>query len=117
MPLPPSIKTCLPNSGAPMTDALHQERMVRLRWACRRTLQVLDRPLGNFLRDCFMTLDMGEQFAFERLLRAKDHEILDWLIGNREPRDSGIQAILSKIRAHDHNSSHPTGGNPHDPTA
>ncbi|MFN3786380.1 MAG: succinate dehydrogenase assembly factor 2, partial [Thiothrix sp.] len=64
-----------------MTDALQQERMMRLRWACRRTLRVLDRPLGNFLRDCFMTLTMSERFAFERLLRANDQEILDWLIG------------------------------------
>ncbi|HRJ54320.1 MAG TPA: succinate dehydrogenase assembly factor 2 [Candidatus Thiothrix moscowensis] len=88
-----------------MTEAFHAERMVRLRWACRRTLQVLDRPLGNFLHDCFADLDMGEQFAFERLLKAKDQEILDWLIGNRESRDAGICAIIAKIRAHDDNSS------------
>ncbi|EIJ32971.1 succinate dehydrogenase assembly factor 2 [Thiothrix nivea] len=86
-----------------MTDPMQQERMVRLRWACRRTLQVLDRPLGNFLRDCFHALDMGEQFAFERLLKSGDQEILDWLIGNREPRDAGICSIIVKIREHNDN--------------
>lgn len=84
-----------------MTDAFQQERMVRLRWACRRTLQVLDRPLGKFLQDCFADLTMGEQFAFERLLNAKDQEILDWLIGNRQSNDASMQAIIVKIRNHD----------------
>lgn len=87
-----------------MTDQLEKERMVRLRWACRRTLQVLDRPLGDFLRDCFANLSMGEQFAFERLLNCKDQEILDWLIGNRQPHDAGICSIIDKIREH-HNTS------------
>ncbi|WML91300.1 succinate dehydrogenase assembly factor 2 [Thiothrix lacustris] len=83
-----------------MIDPHQAERMVRLRWACRRTLQVLDRPLGTFLEECFQTLDMGEQFAFERLLKAQDQEVLDWLIGNRQPRDTGIYAIIEKIRQH-----------------
>ncbi|MGB3918029.1 succinate dehydrogenase assembly factor 2 [Thiothrix litoralis] len=83
-----------------MTDAHQAERLVRLRWACRRTLQVLDQPLGEFLRECFQDLDMGEQFAFERLLKSRDQEILDWLIGNRQPRDAGICAIIGKIRQH-----------------
>lgn len=93
-----------------MTESFHQERLVRLRWACRRTLQVLDRPLGSFLHDCFAGLDMGEQFAFERLLKARDQEILDWLIGNRQPHDAGICSIIAKIRAHNDNTS---GGNHH----
>ncbi|MBO0611596.1 FAD assembly factor SdhE [Thiothrix fructosivorans] len=83
-----------------MTEQHQAERMVRLRWACRRTLQVLDSPLGEFLRDCFQDLTMGEQFAFERLLKSKDQEILDWLIGNRQPRDTGMCAIIEKIRQH-----------------
>lgn len=93
-----------------MTEAFQQERLVRLRWACRRTLQVLDRPLGGFLRDCFADLDMGEQFAFERLLKAKDQEILDWLIGNRQPQDTGICSIIGKIRVHHDNTNE---GNAH----
>lgn len=88
-----------------MTEQMQQERMVRLRWACRRTLQVLDRPLGSFLGDCFQALDMGEQFAFERLLNSRDQEILDWLIGNRQPQDAGICSIIVKIRAHNDNAS------------
>lgn len=84
-----------------MIDGVNAERLVRLRWACRRTLQALDRPLGNFLQNCYLTLPMAEQFAFERLLNAKDQEILDWLIGNRQSYDSGIRAIVDKIREHD----------------
>jgi succinate dehydrogenase flavin-adding protein (antitoxin of CptAB toxin-antitoxin module) len=84
-----------------MTEQQQEDRMVRLRWACRRTLQVLDRPLGSFLRDCFLDLSMGEQFAFERLLNAKDQEILDWLIGNRQSTDAGIANIIKKICQHD----------------
>ncbi|UOG91159.1 MAG: succinate dehydrogenase assembly factor 2 [Candidatus Thiothrix sulfatifontis] len=88
-----------------MTEQQQAERLVRLRWACRRTLQALDRPLGNFLQDCFQTLDMGEQFAFERLLKSKDQEILDWLIGNRQPRDTGMCAIIEKVRQHHDNNA------------
>lgn len=83
-----------------MTDTFRDERMVRLRWACRRTLQVLDRPLGTFLTDCYSDLQMGEQFAFERLLNCKDQDILDWLIGNRQPVDMSIRAIVDKVRMH-----------------
>ena len=79
---------------------LQEERMVRLRWACRRTLQVLDKPLGSFLKDCYYSLSMAEQFAFERVLNAKDQDILDWLIGNRQSTDAGICAIIEKIRTH-----------------
>lgn len=82
-------------------DRIEHERMVRLRWACRRTLQVLDRPLGKFLHDCYSELSMAEQFAFERLLNSRDPDILDWLIGNRQPQDVGIRTIVEKIRQHD----------------
>ncbi|OQX14882.1 MAG: hypothetical protein BWK73_08335 [Thiothrix lacustris] len=90
-----------------MTEQQQAERLVRLRWACRRTLQALDQPLGKFLQDCFQTLEMGEQFAFERLLKSKDQEILDWLIGNRQPRDTGMCAIIERVRQHHNNT---TGG-------
>ena len=40
-------------------DPYLEERMVRLRWACRRALRVLDRPLGNFLQDCYRQLPMA----------------------------------------------------------
>lgn len=90
-----------------MSDPQREERMVRLRWACRRTLQVLDRPLGSFLVDCYHDLEMAEQFAFERLLQARDQEILDWLIGNRQSVDAGIHAIVEKIRLHNDNHTNP----------
>lgn len=94
-----------------MADPQQQERLVRLRWACRRTLQVLDRPLGLFLMDCYSTLNMTEQFAFERLLNSRDQDILDWLIGNRQSTDAGIHAIINKVRA---NNDKAPGGNPHE---
>ena len=83
-----------------MNEAFQEERMIRLRWACRRTLQVLDRPLGEFLKDCYHNLNLSEQFAFKRLLSAKDQEILDWIIGNRESSDAGIRAIAEQIRVY-----------------
>lgn len=82
------------------SESIDHERLVRLRWACRRTLQVLDRPLGNFLNNCYHELSMAEQFAFERLLKSRDQDILDWLIGNKPALDLGIQEIVSKIRQH-----------------
>lgn len=91
-----------------MTDQPQRdERMVRLRWACRRTLQALDRPLGNFLVGRYAGLTMAEQFAFERLLNARDQDILDWLIGHRQPTDQGIRSIIEAVR--NHNEPPPVG--------
>ena len=75
-----------------------EERMQRLRWACRRTLRELDIPLGNFLQEHYLQLNMPQRFAFERLLSAADQDILDWLKGRRLPRDQGVLDILKLIR-------------------
>lgn len=81
-----------------------QERLVRLRWACRRTLKELDAPLLHFLNQYYANLPMGEQFAFERLLSASDHVILQWLKGQNLPRDQGILDILQLMRGDSANS-------------
>lgn len=71
-----------------------QERMSRLRWACRRTRFELDEPLGSFLESHYATLTMPQQFAFERMVAAKDIEIIEWLKGVVKPNDPGIAEIL-----------------------
>ncbi|HPY42422.1 MAG: succinate dehydrogenase assembly factor 2 [Thiolinea sp.] len=75
-------------------EAQWQERLIRLRWACRRTNTDLDKPLLSFLENVYPSLAMGEQFAFERLLSAADKDILLWLKGKQLPNDAGILAIL-----------------------
>lgn len=80
------------------TDEQREERMIRLRWACRRVMKELDIPLSQFLNQHYAKLPMGSQFAFERLLSAADQDILDWLKGRRLPRDPGVQEILALMR-------------------
>ncbi len=84
-----------------MTETKRQEeRLVRLRWACRRTLSELDQPLSHFLRTHYLCLPMEQQFAFERLLSASDQDILSWLKGSM-PRDQGIRTVLELMRTPD----------------
>lgn len=75
-----------------------QERLIRLRWACHRTNSELNKPLLAFLESVYPSLEMGEQFAFERLLSAADNAILQWLRGKQLPNDAGIVAILALIQ-------------------
>lgn len=75
-----------------------QERMGRLRWACRRTRMELDEPLGNFLEQHYAGLSMPQQFAFERLIASKDIEIIEWLQGMVKANDPGVAEIVAMIR-------------------
>ncbi len=75
-----------------------QERMSRLRWACRRTRMELDEPLGSFLESHYADLSMPQQFAFERLISSKDIEIIEWLEGLVKANDPGIAEIVGMIR-------------------
>ena len=75
-----------------------QERMSRLRWACRRTRMELDEPLGNFLENHYAQLTMPQQFAFERLIASKDIEIIEWLKGLIKANDPGIAEIVGLIQ-------------------
>ncbi|MFZ1341999.1 succinate dehydrogenase assembly factor 2 [Thiothrix eikelboomii] len=79
-------------------EAQWQERLIRLRWACHRTHNELNKPLLGFLENVYPSLEMGEQFAFERLLSAADHDILQWLKGKQLPNDQGIVTILALIQ-------------------
>ena len=75
-----------------------QERMSRLRWACRRTRMELDEPLGHFLEHHYADLSMPQQFAFERLIASKDIEIIEWLEGMVKANDPGVAEILEMVR-------------------
>lgn len=79
-------------------EAQWQERLIRLRWACHRTNHELNKYLLSFLEDVYPSLEMGEQFAFERLLSAADQDILQWLKGKQLPNDQGIVAILALMQ-------------------
>ena len=75
-----------------------QERMSRLRWACRRTRMELDEPLGQFLEHYYAGLSMPQQFAFERLIASKDIEIIEWLEGVVKANDPGVAEILDMMQ-------------------
>ena len=75
-----------------------QERMSRLRWACRRTRMELDEPLGHFLEHHYAVLSMPQQFAFERLIASKDIEIIEWLQGVVKANDPGIAEVVEMVK-------------------
>ncbi len=74
--------------------------MSRLRWACRRTRMELDEPLGYFLEHYYADLSMPQQFAFERLIAARDIEIIEWLQNVVSANDPGIAEIVALLQQH-----------------
>jgi antitoxin CptB len=74
------------------------EEIARLRYQCRRGMLELDIILQTFFESYFQHLTSSEQADFEKLLRYTDQELYNWFIGNLEPMDEKLQALIKTIR-------------------
>ena len=75
----------------------------RLRWRARRGLLENDLILGRFLDREGDRLALAEILAFEALLDLPDNELLDLLLGRKDPQGSldnnAVLGLLKRIRA------------------
>ena len=75
----------------------------RLRWRARRGLLENDLILGRFLDREGDRLALGEVLAFEALLDLPDNELLDLLLGRKDPQgaldNNAVLGLLKRIRA------------------
>lgn len=71
----------------------------KLRWRCRRGTLELDLVLRRYLETRFSTADRAEQQAFLALLEQEDDELIRYLLGQLNPPDPALTALVSRIRA------------------
>jgi antitoxin CptB len=74
----------------------------RLRWRARRGLLENDLILTRFLDRHEIELSDADVDALSRLLDLSDNDLMDLLLGRREPQDKldepGIHALLRRLR-------------------
>ena len=75
----------------------------RIRWHCRRGMLELDLVLNAFLERHLSTLDARKLEAFRALLECPDPELLDYVMGHKEPaavEQYEVAALLRGVNVH-----------------
>ncbi|USQ15161.1 succinate dehydrogenase assembly factor 2 [Legionella lytica] len=70
----------------------------RLAWHCRRGMLELDLILQRFLEHGLDKLSADEVNVFDSLLSCTDPELYAWLMGQIDPEDDELKAIVTLIR-------------------
>ena len=73
----------------------------KLRWRCHRGMLELDMLLLAFFDAQSEQLTAAERDVFTELLEADDPTLYDWLLGQSQPEDKGLQQLVKRIR-HQH---------------
>lgn len=77
---------------------MHDRRIERLRWRCRRGLLELDLVLLGFLEQRYPDLNPSEQLAFDKLLGIPDDLLISYVQGDRIPPETELKQIVEKLR-------------------
>ncbi len=77
---------------------LDAREKARLAWHCRRGMLELDLILQRFLEQGLDKLSKDEIRAFDSLLSCTDPELYAWLMGQMDPEDNELKAIVTLIR-------------------
>lgn len=75
------------------------DTLAKLRWQCRRGTKELDALLQGYLTTQYMKADNEEKSRFALLLKWEDDELLDVLVGWKEPDAAGFDDLVDKIRS------------------
>lgn len=74
----------------------------RLRWRARRGMLENDLIIGRFLDREGHALDLSDVLALEALLELPDGELLDLLLGRKEPAapldNNAVRSLLQRMR-------------------
>ena len=73
------------------------QRLRRLKWACRRGMLELDVLFLPFVEEAFSQLDDHQQEVFERLLTCDDPDLFAWVMGHQQCADPELAAMVSTI--------------------
>ncbi|MBB1126570.1 succinate dehydrogenase assembly factor 2 [Thiospirillum jenense] len=70
----------------------------RVHWQCRRGMLELDLLLAHFFIAHFIELETTQQTAFIHLLTYPDPLLYDWLIGDTQPEQAALHAVVAQVR-------------------
>ena len=68
-------------------------------WRCRRGIKEMDIIFQDFIKNSYDQLSNSNKNAFSKLLDQQDLDILNWIIGKDNPRDSELVEIISIIKS------------------
>ncbi len=71
----------------------------RLKWRSRRGLLELDIVFERFWRGAGTGLDEAQSALLERLLAMPDNDLLDLVMGRKEPPDGALRSMVEKLKA------------------
>ena len=74
----------------------HQRRII---YQARRGLKELDYYIDPYVREHYLRADAAEQAAFERLLEEEDPDLLLYFLGQAQPSDAEVAALIDKMKA------------------
>jgi antitoxin CptB len=77
-----------------MTQASYQQ----LYWQCRRGMRELDILMNLYLNNHYQQATKNEQQLFQQLLQLPDEQLYHYLIGNQDPTDTALAALVAKIK-------------------
>ena len=84
-------------------QALDERGLSKLRWRCRRGLLENDLFIERFFDRYAPTLTVGQAQGMHDLMELSDNDLMDLLLGRREPQGSLTQAhtleVLTLLRA------------------
>lgn len=78
---------------------IHQRRVI---YQARRGLKELDFYIDHYVKNHYLTADQLEQQTFERLLGFEDPDLLLYFLGQDEPSDKAVMALIQKMKAYKH---------------
>jgi antitoxin CptB len=70
----------------------------RLRWQCRRGCLELDLILRGYLEKEYTRAQDEEKKRFLELLKWEDGELLEVLLGGKQPNAMGFDDLIGKLR-------------------
>lgn len=70
----------------------------RLRWRCRRGMRELDQLLNRYLDQAWAADSEVQRGVFLQLLETEDDILWHWMMGNEEPEDVDVAALVERIR-------------------
>ena len=74
-----------------------EQRVRRLKWACRRGMLELDVLFLPFVNEAFDALDVQQKETFERLLTCDDPDLFAWVMGHQRCEDPELAAMVDTI--------------------
>lgn len=80
-----------------MTNFNDTQRVYSLRWRCRRGMRELDVLLTRYLDRDYYNVPLVQRQAFELLLDLPDPEILDYILGRRQPENRDLALVIARL--------------------